>query len=99
MDWSDVKNHIGEVVTMKGMFMWAGLGKNVKSPVWLNIGAAYPNRDRVDLLIWPESKSFFPDLIDGSLEGKYLCVRGKARVYKGIVQIELTSPNQVSIAN
>ena len=85
---------IGETATICGPVGSARFVDSVRGqPTYINLGPGYP--DHVfTIVIWGQDRYKFnprPELITGTL-----CVRGYVGEYRGVPQIEVSSPAQIS---
>jgi hypothetical protein len=66
------------------------------SPTFLNLGVAYPNPRRVQVVIWIENRAAF-----GQPEARYrrhtICARGSVSMYDGVPEIIARTPRQIQI--
>jgi len=85
---------VGETATICGV---VGSARHVESsrgsPTYINLGRAYP--DHVfTIVIWGTDRQKFhyaPDQLQGAI-----CVRGEVELYRGVPQIVVRSPDQIS---
>jgi len=64
-----------------------------RSPTFLNLDQPYPNQV-FTAVIWGDARPKFktaPEL----LQGHAICVNGKATVYKGRAEMEVSDPGQI----
>lgn len=98
ISWQQAKQYIGQTVAMIGPMMRVTSRDNVRgNPTWIDIGAVYPNTQRLVLVIWGAQKANFPTITTGDLIGKNICVIGLVQDYKGTPQIELKAASQLSV--
>lgn len=89
--WYNASKHIGERCTIAGPIAntYQATSSN-GSPIFLDIGAAYPNKKRVSILIWDEDIEANSQLLD-SVYGKSGCwisVTGCLTKYNGNMQMK-----------
>jgi hypothetical protein len=60
-------------------------------PTFINLGNAYPNRNRVTVVIWGRNRRNFPRAPDRMFRrGQTICVQGVAEMYGGAPEIEVS---------
>lgn len=94
--WNEAKYHIGERTTVYGPVAstkWATSSKG--QPTFINLGNAYPNTNRFTIVIWAENRGNFPFAPESYYIGKTISVTGLITEYKGVPEIEATSPSQI----
>jgi hypothetical protein len=67
------------------------------SPTFLNLGVDYPSPRRFTVVIWGRNRARF-GAPERRYRGRTICVRGFVSTYRGLPQIEATSPSQIAIA-
>jgi hypothetical protein len=98
ISWSDAGQHIGETATIYGQVMSVKFASGSNGqPTFINLGADYPKSNRVQVLIWGQNRGNFSSTPESMYRGKTICVSGYIDTYNGVVQIEVTSPNQIEI--
>ena len=96
--WSSAGQHIGQRVALAGPI--AGISYRQQSPgqpTWVNIGADFPARNRLVLIIWGRNRPSFADLLSRLRTGDAVCAVGEVSQYQGIPQIELVSQGQIRL--
>jgi len=92
------REHIGQTVAVVGPLMKVTIREGVKeNPIWVDIGAVFPNPQRLTLVIWGVNKAAFPMVIPGQLAGKSVCIIGQIKDYKGTPQIVMTTASQFNV--
>jgi DNA/RNA endonuclease YhcR with UshA esterase domain len=95
----DVKNHVGETVTILGKIADGRyLGSVSKKPTLLNINKAYPNQP-LTVIIYGDNRTAFGYKPEEALLNKNVFVTGKVSIYNGKPQIEVEKPDQIVIAS
>jgi hypothetical protein len=89
---------IGRVATIRGRVVGTKYASSSNgSPTFLDVGAAYPSSRRFSVVIWIENRAAF-----GRPETRYrghtICVRGRVTSYRGVAEIEASSPSQIALA-
>lgn len=98
ISWEDARAHVGETVTIYGPVTRSKYASTSNgSPTFIDIGASYPSDNRVTMTIWGKSRSAFPSSPEGMYNGKTVCVTGEVYLYKGVCNIEVTSPSQIQV--
>lgn len=90
--YDDAINHIGSDSPYGGYVVsWSSPGVN-GDPLFINIGADYPDKSRLTVVIWGENRDDATEDIVDSLLGKEVVVFGSPYEYNGAAQIEITDP-------
>jgi DNA/RNA endonuclease YhcR with UshA esterase domain len=98
IQWDAASKHIGEIVVICGPAVTTSYALNSKGkPTFLNVGKGYPDPQRLTVVIWEENRSKFSIPPDTLYEGKNICVEGLITLYKGVPEIEVSSPSQITI--
>lgn len=98
IQWSHASDHVGEVVMVYGRVMSTKYASSSNgSPTFLDLGATYPDRDRVTITIWGRNRSAFSSAPEMFYRGKTLCVKGEVYLYNGVCNIEVSSPSQIAV--
>lgn len=98
IQWQEAYQHVGETATVYGTVAdieYAGASDG--QPTFIDLGAAYPDPNRVTIVIWGEYRNNFPELPEIMYEGKTLCVTGEIYLYRGVCNIMIASPSQVQV--
>ncbi|MGM0855863.1 MAG: DUF559 domain-containing protein [Pseudomonadota bacterium] len=96
--WSDMRKHIGETITTRGPIKLVTYKPEVNgSPTWIEVGAKFPDSNRLTLLIWGDDRPVFESQITDQNEGDTVCVKGEVREYQGGVQIHLQEAEQLTV--
>ena len=99
ISWHDVKNHIGEYVTVRGTVVNTQWAKNEKGkPTFLNIGRPYPVQDRFVVKIMGRYRKSFPTPPETMYYGKTIAVTGIINISNGVPQIEVSKPGDIEIS-
>jgi hypothetical protein len=97
ISWKSARGVVGRVATIRGPVAgtYYAVASN-GSPTFLNLGVDYPNARRTTVVIWREHRAAF-----GAPERRYrghtICVRGYVDTYRGVPEIEATSPAQIYV--
>ena len=96
--WEEAGEYIGEHVTVVGEIVDAYQATDSNgSPTFIDMGASYPDSNRVTLLIWEENLYNFDDDPETMYMGETVAVTGTVSTYDGTIQIEVTDPSQIEI--
>lgn len=107
ISWRDISKRVGDVVMVSGPLL-AGrhmVGIN-GSPTWIDVGRKFPDKNRLQLVIWGENRERFSlpfmnfkayEYVEHQWDPVEVCVRGKVTLYKGVAQIELKDMSQIRI--
>ena len=100
IDWSEAKNHIGETVTVYGPVVRTKYASSSKGgPTFLDIGLSHPDTNRMDVIIYAESRGNFSGAPENMYSGKTIFVTGKVKLYDGVPEIIVSSESQIQIAS
>lgn len=107
LDWKTARENIGRVVTLVGPMLSSKAKPDLAgSPLWIDVGNAFPAKNRLSVVIWGQNWHGFhlPSLnaehwanVGDGLASPYICLQGKVEVYKGVPQIELIDKGQLKI--
>lgn len=96
--WDEARRYVGQTLVVVGPLIKVTQRDNVQgNPTWVEIGAAYPNPQRLTLVFWGDRKKQFPEVRPGQLTGKLVCAVGKIEDYKGVAQLELKHERQLRV--
>jgi hypothetical protein len=87
---AEAKNHIGEMVTVKGQVVSVHVSK--KGDVFLDLGGKYPNAPFTAVCF----KEAIPTADLKALQGKTVSITGKVKDYQGRIEIILDTAAQIS---
>src|SRR5438270_13408 len=91
----DTARHLGAAATVCGVVASAQFLSDRRSqPTLLNLGTPYPDQ-LFTAVIWGEDRAKF-GTPEKSLAGKRICVTGQIRDFRGIPEIHLSDPRQLS---
>jgi DNA/RNA endonuclease YhcR with UshA esterase domain len=93
---SEAKDHVGERIAVYGTVVSTkyAIESNGK-PTFLNMCYAYPDPNRLTVVIWDENRGKFPQPPEDYYNGKAIYVSGLIVLYDGVPEIEVTSPSQI----
>jgi hypothetical protein len=96
ISWDEAKSHTGEYVTVCGPVEGAHYAQESNGkPTFLNMGADYPDEERVSVLIWDDYRYNFPFEPELHYLGKWVCVYGFIYSYRGISTVEVYDLAQI----
>jgi hypothetical protein len=93
---SQARDHIGERTTVCGAVASTHYASSSRgNPTFINLDRPYP--DQVfTVLIWGSDRPRFGQP-DQSLRAKHVCVTGTISSYKGVPEIVVQTPSQISV--
>jgi hypothetical protein len=98
VDWSRARTRLGQKATVCGPVVSTRSATNTSGqPTFLNIGAPYPDDNRVTVLIWGENLGHFDEDPESAYGDRKICVTGTVKAYQGAVEIEATRPGQIRV--
>lgn len=98
MDWSKARTRLGQKATVCGPVVSTRSATSTSGrPTFLNIGAPYPDRNRVTVLIWGENLGHFDDDPESAYGYRTICVTGTVKTYQGAVEIEASRASQIRV--
>lgn len=96
--WSQADRYIGQTATFYGSVVDTEYASSSNGhPTFLDLGVAYPDANRLSIVIWGKDKSAFSTAPENLYEGKTIAVTGEVYVYNGVCNIEVSSPSQITV--
>jgi DNA/RNA endonuclease YhcR with UshA esterase domain len=96
--WQNARHVVGRTGTIRGRVAGTKYASSSNgSPTFLDLGVAYPSPRRFTVVIWGRNRARF-GAPERRYRGRTICVRGFVSTYRGLPQIEATSPSQIAIA-
>jgi DNA/RNA endonuclease YhcR with UshA esterase domain len=93
---AEAKDHVGETATVCGNVVSTRYASSTKGqPTFLNLDKPYPNQV-FTVVIWGSNRSKF-GTPETDYKGKRVCVTGEITDYRGMFEIVVTYPKQISI--
>lgn len=91
VSWRAARSQIGELVRVKGRVVRSAYASgSAGKPTFLDLGSAYPKRNRLTLLIWGRNRRNFPSAPERMFRrGRLVCAQGFVQRYRGVPQIEV----------
>jgi DNA/RNA endonuclease YhcR with UshA esterase domain len=94
----EVKDHVGDSITVKGKIYGIKYFENAKNqPTLINVGAAYPNQLLTIVIYGDVRKKLTYDLSEKKYSQGMAVVTGKVELYKDKPQIVVTDLSQFNI--
>ncbi|MEN1940799.1 hypothetical protein WCE39_06820 [Luteimonas sp. MJ174] len=98
LPWGMARDHVGKVVAIAGPVVRVGIRDDVRGrPVFITMGQAFPSRQRVDLVIWQDTRSEFLPLLEQGLEGRDVCAFAEVGQREGIPQLVLRDRSELKL--
>lgn len=98
IEWDRASLYVGEFKTVCGPVISTRYASSSSGqPTFLNIGRAYPDPNRFTVVIWGRNRGNFPFKPEDYYSGKTICVTGLIEEYRGVPEIEISSPSQIEI--
>jgi hypothetical protein len=98
IDWTEAGKYVGQSRVICGPVAGTHYASSSRGkPTFLNIGEDYPSPRRFVVLIWGEYRRNFPEPPESLYQDKIICVSGIITEYKGVFEVEIRSPNEVTI--
>lgn len=98
LDWRQAADHIGQSAAVLGPIMKVTYKPSSRGqPAWIDLGASFPSKRRLGLVVWGEHRPAFASLLAQPLEGRTVCVIGRIEQYKGVPRLELQDASQFQL--
>ena len=98
ISWEQAGDYIGDYVTVVGEIVDSYQATDsTGSPTFIDMGASYPDSNRVTILIWEENLYNFDGDPETMYMGETIAVTGTISTYDGTIQIEVTDPSQIEV--
>jgi len=98
ISWRDAGAHAGEQATVKGPVAGTHYAADSNGqPTFLNVGLDYPDPGRFTVLIWGNDRGRFPKPPENTYAGKTICAAGRIQEYRGVPEMEVSSPAQIAV--
>jgi hypothetical protein len=92
-EWNDPELRAGQRTAVAGPVARVSFEPEVGgAPTFVNLGNAYPDPERFDVVIYREVSEQFDARPDEALDGRLVCVQGQVRDRDGVLQIILEAP-------
>lgn len=94
--WQEAKNYANKHVAVFGTVReYRYLPKIKGSPTWINLGARYPDKDRLSVVVWGSERGRFGKALTDKLVNRQICIIGTVKLRDGIPQIALKAPREL----
>ena len=98
--WTDARAHVGSSVALCGVVVSSKFAADSNGqPTFLNIGAPYPDTSRVTVIIFGDALGNFPSDPATTYQGRNVCVTGTITPYEDIVEIKVTTADQIIVVS
>lgn len=98
--WESAAGQVGERVTITGPVEGGKfLSRTKGQPTLLNVGNDYPSNDRLVVLIWGSNRDAFPSAPEKIYNGVTVAVQGTVKMYDGLPEIAIASPDQIAMCD
>lgn len=98
ISWDEAHQYQGKTIAVTGPVVEIASRMSVEgNPTFLNVGRAFPSRQRLSLVIWGRNRHEFESAFGWGLEGKDICAKGKIEMYRGVPQMELSFSDQLHL--
>ncbi|WP_251198057.1 hypothetical protein [Anaerotardibacter muris] len=98
VEWSKASQYVGKTATFYGKVVDAEYASTSNSsPTFLDLGAAYPDPNRLSVVIWGKNRKNFSSAPENAYKGKTIAVTGEIYRYDGVCNIEISSPKQIEV--
>lgn len=96
IDWHNAIDYAEQRVAVIGPVADYRHMPNVNgSPTWLNLGAKYPERNRLAVVVWGKNRNNFGSALTSNLVNRKICVIGKVKLRDGVPQIAISQPHHL----
>ena len=91
VSWKTARASVGRVVRVKARVIMTFYARSWNGrPTFIDLGSAYPNPNRLRILIWGEDRSNFPAAPERMFRpGHMICAQGRVTRYRGVSEIEV----------
>lgn len=98
VSWREAGAHVGERATVEGPVVGTRFAADANGrPTFLNLGRDYPDPNRFTVVVWGDDRARFPEPPEDAYAGRTICVTGEIELYRGVPEIEVSSPDQVAV--
>lgn len=96
--WKNAQNYLDRRAALEGPVEGVTYrSQSPGQPTWINIGAPFPDNDRLVLVIWGRNRDQFESLLSRLSTGQTICAIGEVSEYRGTAQIELERVDQIKL--
>jgi hypothetical protein len=98
--WKKASGLIGQRAVLRGRVVEASFKESSSgSPTFLTIGNAFPDPQRLEVVIWGRNRDRFDPGPEDQFADSVMAVAGEVGEYRGTPQIELRSPNAAAVCS
>jgi micrococcal nuclease len=95
---SEAPSHIGEEGTICGVVASSTFAaRSRRQPTFLNLDKPYPNHI-FTVVIWGADRARFSPPPEVAYRNKRICVTGLIKEYRGLPEVIVTSPTQITVS-
>lgn len=98
--WEQALHYIGQTRSVSGPIREITTRNDVNGqPTYINIGSAFPDRERLSLVIWGGERTTFQNIISqgNALTNRTVCATGKIEEFRDVPQIILRQSGQLAL--
>jgi len=96
VSWREARNFMDRHAAFIGTVAGIRYRQDVSGqPTWINIGADFPEPDRLVLVVWGRNRQALLGRLDGLRAGQTVCASGRVSEYQGVPQIEVEIASQI----
>ena len=96
IDWSLARNYVNQRIAIHGVVAeYRHLPKANGNPTWINIGAKYPTKNRLSVVVWGDDRGKFGRAISSNLVNRQICVIGTVQLRNDSPQIAIKWPQEL----
>ncbi len=96
--WDEARAYEGQTRCVCGLVVQATYAAQSNgTPTFLNLGGRVTDNARFTVVIWGEHRPNFDPPPEQAYRGKTVCVIGRIRLYRGVAEIHIQSPAEISV--
>lgn len=96
INWRSAKDYAEQRVAVLGTVAEYRYMPNVNgSPTWINLGAKYPNKNRLAVIVWGDNRDRFGRALTSNLVNRQICILGTVKMRDGVPQIAISRPHHL----
>lgn len=97
LSWTEAKAYEGQTQCVCGPVVDTFYASRSNgAPTFLNLGGKASDPNRFTVIIWGDQRPNFDPPPEQAYRGKTICVTGRIRLYKGVAEIHISSPAEVT---
>ncbi|MCL2806944.1 MAG: hypothetical protein FWD27_02060 [Coriobacteriia bacterium] len=98
ISWTEARQHVGETATIYGTVVGTNYASSSNGqPIYIDIGAAYPDTSRVTVVIWGEDRGSFSFAPETTYQGQTVLVTGEIYLCDGVCNIKVQFPSRILV--